>query len=153
MRKRPAARILLLDPFDRVLLFRYRHDDGPLAGRVYWATPGGSLGTGEDFAQAARRELLEETGIAAAEIGQCVAVRHVEFMMPDGGMVDAEERYFLVRTTEAIELGNNPDPVESAFISAARWWALDEIGASAETIYPENIAEMIATALDATRSG
>ena len=146
MRQRPSARILLVDPAGRVLLFCYRHDDGPLAGRVYWATPDGALGDGESFADAARRELREETGIDA-DIGAPVALRHVEFMMPDGDMVDAKEHYFLVRSNSAVEIGNNPDPIESAFISEARWWALGEIRATSETIFPENIADMLATAL------
>ncbi len=41
MRKRPSARLLVLDPQERVLLFRFRFDTGPLAGTAYWATPGG----------------------------------------------------------------------------------------------------------------
>src|SRR5258708_35812358 len=58
-RTRPAGRVILLDPDDRVLLMRY--DDGPPNG-VHWSTPGGGLEPGEDYASAAQRELSEETG-------------------------------------------------------------------------------------------
>ena len=56
---RRAARVILLDPANRVLLMRY--DDGPPNGS-HWSTPGGGLNTGEEYPAAALRELAEETG-------------------------------------------------------------------------------------------
>src|SRR5215472_817894 len=50
---RLAARVVLLDPQDRVLLMRY--DEGPPNG-IHWATPGGGLNAGEDYRAAAIRE-------------------------------------------------------------------------------------------------
>ena len=46
LRVRLAGRVIVLDPDDRVLLFRY--DDGPPNGR-HWCTPGGGLNDGEDY--------------------------------------------------------------------------------------------------------
>ncbi len=143
LRKRPSARLLVLDPGERLLLFRFHFDTGPLAGTSYWATPGGGLDEGESFAEAARRELAEETGIEAA-VGEAVAVRHTCFSLSTGEMVDAEEHYFIVRTDGRIDVSGNPDPVERAFISEAKWWTRDEIAASGEPIFPENIFAMIA---------
>src|SRR5258707_13556101 len=57
-RTRPAGRVILLDPDDRVLLMRY--DDGPPNG-IHWSTPGGGLIPGGDFWSGAVRELAEET--------------------------------------------------------------------------------------------
>jgi len=54
---------LVVDLSGRILLFRFVHRIGALAGQDYWATPGGGVEDGETFEQAAIRELEEETGI------------------------------------------------------------------------------------------
>ena len=64
--------MIVLDPDDRVLLFRY--DDGPPNGR-HWCTPGGGLNDGEDYAAGARRELAEETGWTDVALGEEVFER------------------------------------------------------------------------------
>jgi 8-oxo-dGTP diphosphatase len=40
MRRRPSARLLILDPQDRLLLFRYVFRDGALAGDDYSGNAG-----------------------------------------------------------------------------------------------------------------
>lgn len=148
MRERPSARLIVLDPQDRVLLFLFRHREGPLAGSRFWATPGGSLEPDESYAEAARRELFEETGITA-EVGSEIGRRLVEFMMPDGEMVSADERYFLVRAQGKVDTGANPDPLERSVMADLRWWRIDEIAEAAEPVFPENLVEMILAAVPA----
>ena len=97
MRKRPSARLLILDPTNHLLLFRFEHKTGPLAGQVFWATPGGGLEGDESLSEAAIRELHEETGIVAREVGEPVARREFTMTMPDGERVLADERYFVIR--------------------------------------------------------
>ena len=88
---------------ERILLFRFEHRQGPLAGQQFWATPGGALDPGESYAQAACRELLEETGLMVDDPGPQVGQRIASFQMPDGEMVRADERFFLVRVS-ALEI-------------------------------------------------
>jgi 8-oxo-dGTP pyrophosphatase MutT (NUDIX family) len=64
---RPTARVLLLDEFDRVLLFR---GQDPLTPSIrYWFPAGGGIEPGESAADAAQREVWEETGLAHVELG------------------------------------------------------------------------------------
>ncbi len=57
---RTAARVLLLDGDDRVLLLS---GTDPKVGSRWWITPGGGVEGGETLPDAARRELAEETGL------------------------------------------------------------------------------------------
>jgi len=72
-RFRPTARLLVIDPRTRLLLFRF--DNG--RDRVSWLTPGGGIHRGETVEAAAVRELAEETGymVTEADLGPAVATR------------------------------------------------------------------------------
>ena len=66
---REAARAIVLDPDDRVMLLRYDENPG------FWATPGGSLEPGETPSQAVIRELREELGVRHVDLGPHLATR------------------------------------------------------------------------------
>src|SRR4051812_35255591 len=93
---REAARAVLLDADDRVLLLRYDENG------EFWATPGGSLENGEDHATATVRELGEELGIdeKAIELGPQLAERSKDHKV-GGHEVRQVERYFLTRVSAA----------------------------------------------------
>ncbi len=63
---RPAARVLCFDADGRVLLMHWRD---PHDGAEIWEPPGGGIDEGETPLQAARRELVEETGLDPARVG------------------------------------------------------------------------------------
>jgi ADP-ribose pyrophosphatase YjhB (NUDIX family) len=137
---RRAGRVIVLDPEDRVLLFRY--DDEPPNGR-HWSTPGGGLNDGEDYPDGARRELTEETGWTDVPVGSQVYER-TQVMGHGGTIVRQHERFFLARVaTGRRGLGEVADMHVSDGIAGWHWWTLAELDATGEKIWPAGLADLI----------
>ena len=143
MRRRPSARLLVLDRAGRILLFHFVHKTGPLAGEDYWATPGGAVEEGETFEQAAIRELEEETGVRVESVGAQVARREFVLQLPDGERVLADERFFLIAVDSKTISRDGWTTLEAALIADHRWWTPEELTHSSETVWPENLLEII----------
>jgi 8-oxo-dGTP pyrophosphatase MutT (NUDIX family) len=140
LRARPSSRLLLLDGENRVLLFRFAYEDG----RRFWATPGGEIDAGETFEAAAIRELFEETGVRVDSVGAEVAQRTFVMQMPDGEHVMADERFFVVRANGDAVSREHWTALERKVMTEHRWWTRGELAATQETVFPENLAEMLA---------
>jgi 8-oxo-dGTP pyrophosphatase MutT (NUDIX family) len=140
LRLRRAGRVIVLDPEDRVLLFRY--DEGPPNGR-HWCTPGGGLDDGEDYPAGARRELTEETGWTDVPIGPEV-FEHVRIMEYADALVRQHERFYLARVeTGRRGLGEVAAMHVSDGIAAWHWWTLAELDATDELVWPTDLADLI----------
>ena len=141
---RVAARAIVLDPDDRILLVFFRQ---PETGVSWWATPGGALDPGETHDDALRRELLEETGIIAP-FGPCVWVREHAF---DWGphFLRQIERYYLVRvdSTEIVPQLTQ-EQLEAEDVHGLRWWSVAEIEDSAEDFAPRRLATLLRDLLE-----
>jgi ADP-ribose pyrophosphatase YjhB (NUDIX family) len=134
---REAARVVALDGAQRVLLL-YHHDEGG----NYWATPGGALEAGENHAAAALRELSEELGVDEKNValGRQLAQRSQDQTVA-GRIVRQVERYFLAHLEPT-----DADPARATQpdnIRAHRWWTLNELRETSETIYPVGLVDLI----------
>lgn len=137
---RPAARVLLLDPDQRVLLFNFRNTS---SGWSWWATPGGGLEPGETPEQGALRELGEETGLLGVELGPCVW--HREHVFPWAGRRYRQaERFYLVRS-DPFELAPTlPDGGELLQLVQHRWWSVEELEHATHQVFaPRRLAILL----------
>src|SRR5262245_56865158 len=143
LRIRPAGRVILLDPDDRVLLMRY--DDGPPNG-VHWSTPGGGLNPGEDYASGAARELAEETGwddiVLLGEIH-----RWTHTMEYDDAIVRQVERFFLPRIDQPKREITGGEAMHARDgIATWSWWTLAQLDSTEEAIWPAELADLVRSA-------
>ena len=143
MRERKAARLLVISPSRDVLLFKFLHKDGALAGKNYWATPGGGLEDGETFHAAAIRELREETGIQVNTVVGPVADRRFSMLLPSGETVFAVEQYFVVHVDSQIISSSEWTLHETQVMADHHWWSALALRSTGETVWPEALVEML----------
>ena len=147
---RPTARVILLDPENRVLLFKFQGDHvrdpalpaGAVQPRVFWVTPGGGLTPGETFKDAAIRELWEETGINDVVLRPVVIEREKLILVRDEPIF-GREQYFVAWTGVTDVLLDNQEDAERADYRDHRWWTVDELISTDQTVYPEGFAERV----------
>ncbi|WP_020699002.1 NUDIX hydrolase [Reyranella massiliensis] len=143
MRRRLSARFLILNEAGHVLLFRFVHRKGPLAGQDFWATPGGGVEEGETLEQAAVRELMEETGLRRNDLGMEIARREVALQLPDGEHAISDERYFVVRVAADALSWESWTDFEREVMVEHRWWSRQDLLEAKATVWPENLVEML----------
>ena len=140
---RHAARAVVLDAGDRILLVRWVNEDH---GVDIWLTPGGGVDHGEDLETALRRELREETGLDSFVLGPKIWTRRHTFSWY-GRTVEQREEFMLVRLG-AFEPRPDPTALDAEGVLEVRWWTLDELESSHVTFAPRRLAELLSDVLE-----
>ena len=146
LRFRRAARVILLDDSDRVLLLRGHDVDQPERG--WWFTVGGGIDTGEDARAAAVREVREETGLVLepAELVGPVFTRSAVFDFFAESCRQDEEIFLarvVVRADDAALSREGWTDLELDVLDELRWWELDALRLVTEEIFPEGLVDLV----------
>ncbi len=141
--ERRAARVLLLDADGRILLQNCCDPADPGQGS-WWNTMGGGIDEGETSAQAAVRELVEETGlrVGLADVGPVVHGRLTEFSL-GGQAYRQSEDYFLVRTAAFDAVPTAHSELELQTVLGMRWWTREELRATDAQVYPAELLDVL----------
>ena len=134
---RRAARVLLLDENNRVLLVRLAY-----RGKRWWATPGGGLEDDETREDAARREVAEETGFELDKLGPWVWMREDVFRF-EGRLYRQRERYFLASVPAFEARPKVINAEEAKTFDGLRWWTLEELETTDERFAPADFPALV----------
>lgn len=131
--------MLLLDDEGRLLLVRGHDPHDP--DRSFWFTPGGGLEGGEDYAQAAVRELVEETGylLDVDELEGPVWLRTAQFDFASRPYVQ-HEQFFVGRLADA-ERRPRADAAftqdEHEALDEFAWLTQEQVAAEPREVFPD----------------
>jgi 8-oxo-dGTP pyrophosphatase MutT (NUDIX family) len=142
---RLAVRVLLIDSAGRTLLFQGGDPARPEDG-TWWFTPGGGVEGSETLPEAALREVREETGVVLTHLDDPVHQRRVRFRFQDK-LYDQVEHIFVVRVDlPAVDVSGWTEG-ERRTVVDYRWWTVSELRSTVETVYPEELADLLAAAV------
>jgi len=132
---RQAGRAILRDDAGRVLLVHF-----VLPNMTFWATPGGGVEPGETLLAAAIREVREELGIDVTLEGPVHrAVGIFEF---EGVLIENTDNFFFGRWNGTPRLIGASE-TESAALTEARWWTIEELETTQESVFPRDLAAVL----------
>ncbi len=90
--------------------------------------------------------MFEETGLTIGHPGPQIARRITTFQTPDGDTVQADERYFLIRTNNPQLSNERWTELEHEVMTEGGWWSLADLRSTAEQIWPDNLTDILAAA-------
>jgi 8-oxo-dGTP diphosphatase len=142
LRTRPTARVILLDPQHRVLMMYGRLPSRP-RGPGAWFTIGGGIEPGESVHEAAAREIVEESGLTDAVLGPIVWYGEILGRNRHGDPVLVQDHYVLAHTQGGDIDRSGWQVLERELIDDIAWWRAQDIAASPDTFYPQELAALL----------
>lgn len=145
---RRASRVLVVSagPQESEVLLVQDSDPG-VPGVRWWVTPGGGIDPGESPAEAALREVHEETGHRAdpTDLHGPVAHRVVRHGYSDR-VLEQEEWFFLLPAPRFRVRTDGHTASERRKLGEIRWWRLGDLAGTREWIWPADLLDLVACA-------
>jgi 8-oxo-dGTP pyrophosphatase MutT (NUDIX family) len=145
IRHRETARILLQADSGRfLLLYSLWSPESALEPR--WMSPGGGIEPSEDLAEAASRELQEETGLIVPPEALGPKVGEIEFNQPwkSGDYETGIAYFFKFRISKEFVVDRSMWTAEEhRDILDVRWWLPEDLKASGETVGPPGLIDLL----------
>jgi len=137
---RTTVRVIMID-HDRTLLFQ--DSDPGIEDSHWWVTPGGQIEPDETPAQAAIREVAEETGYALRESDLMgpIATRHVVHGYSDQVIEQDESFYLAMVSPFDVDISAHTAD-ERLTLLGHRWWSHDDLRHTDEWIWPHELVEL-----------
>jgi 8-oxo-dGTP pyrophosphatase MutT (NUDIX family) len=145
VKHRETARAFVVNPSGELLLMLTHWDPGTgLPPR--WLTPGGGIDAGETVAEAAVRELYEETGyvISQEALGELEVSLPVRIDWADGRYETGFADFYRIQVEADFAIDNSHwTKDEHRDVIEWRWWKISDLIASGERVGPPGLAEYL----------
>ena len=138
---RLTSRVILMDSVGACLFFMTAAPDS--TGYSRWITPGGGLDPGETHAQAALREVYEETGRRFESAGEPIWSHSFDVTYDQADHNRGYAEYFLIRSERFEPLSTFWTAEEHIDVTEWGWFTASELEARAEPFEPVDLPALL----------